>query len=387
MKILFCKWTSICETGIDKALQRLGHQVSYIKQLFTSVDYDNSYVDTLSDTLINNNFDCVFTVNFIPIVSRICNVFNIPYISWTVDSPSFQLYSETIKNKVNRIFIFDRTLYNKFYGENPSCIFYMSLGCDLESWDNVNMSLTDHNDYDCDISFIGSLYSEKCRYNKIENIPPYISGYVDGIIEAQLNVFGYNLIEDSIDDYFVQEFKKCADWVPLASDYYEDVKAIVAHTYIGYKCTEQERIRTLNLLSNHFNVDLYTLSDTSMLPHINVKGGADSRTMMPKIFKCSKINLNITARPIQSGLSLRVFDILGSGGFLLTNYQSELPEYFENGTDLVYYDSMSDLISKCSYYLDHEEERLEIAHNGYEKVKKHHSYDVKLQQILDIALG
>ena len=105
---------------------------------------------------------------------------------------------------------------------------------------------------------------------------------------------------------------------------------------------------------------------------------------MPKVFQASKINLNMTIRPIETGLSLRVWDILGCGGFLLTNYQSEIPDYFEIGRDLETYESMEELEQKIQYYLTHEEERLEIAINGYEKVARHHTYEIRLAQMLKI---
>ena len=74
-------------------------------------------------------------------------------------------------------------------------------------------------------------------------------------------------------------------------------------------------------------MDLWTLSDTSMLPNVNVRGGADSNNMMPQIIKCSKINLNMTNYPIKTGLPLRIFDLMGAGGFVISNYQAEIPEY------------------------------------------------------------
>lgn len=385
--ILFCKWTSICEDGIDNGFKQLGYHVDYITQLFESVDYDRKYLKTLSAKLDKTKYDYVFTVNFIPIVSRVCNVYKIPYVCWTVDNPCFQLYSETIQNPCNRIFMFDQSQYLKFQHLNPERIFYMPLACDYEAWNSFTLTNEDHMEYDCDISFIGSTYEEKCRYNDIENLPEYIQGYVDGLIQAQLNVYGYNFIEDSLTDDFCKEFKECAGWYPLGEDYVEDTKAIIADTYIGYKCTEQERIHTLKNISEQFNLDLYTLSDTSHFPKANCRGGADSVTMMPKIFKCSKINLNMTNRPIKTGLPLRIFDILGAGGFLLTNYQAELPDIFEIGTDLVAYESQEDMLNKIAYYLEHEDERIQIAKNGQEKVRKYHSYKVKLEEITKIVLN
>lgn len=386
MNILFCKWTSICETGIDHGFQQLGYNIDYMTRLFESVDYDKGYLDELIGKLQKKHYDCVFTVNFIPIISRACNVFKIPYICWTVDNPCFQLYSDTIKNPWNRIFMFDKSQYEKFYPLNPDCIFHMPLACDYEAWNCFELTDKDHKDYDCDISFIGSTYEEKCKLNQLKDIPDYIRGYIDGVINAQLNVYGYNFIEDSLTDDFCRQFKKWADWFPLGEDYTEDVKAIIADTYIGYKCTERERLLTLSNISKHFQLDLYTLSDVSKLPYANHRGGADSVTMMPKIFKCSKINLNMTNRPIKTGLPLRIFDIMGAGGFLLTNYQAEIPKHFEIGKDLAAYESQEDLLNQIRYYLTHDDRRREIAENGQKKVKELHSYKVKLQKMIELAL-
>lgn len=380
MKVIFCRWKSICEVGIANAMKRIGCNVVTMNRAFESVDYDQGYLQELA-ALIQKNLDarCVFTVNFQPIIARVCKVFKLPYLSWTVDCPSFQLYSETVAYPTNRIFLLDRTQYEKFAPINPECIFHLPLGCDLPTWDSIQVSPEEHRKYDCDISFVGSLYSEKCRYNEIEkDLPDYMRGYVDGLINAQLNVYGYNFLEDSITEEWAEEFKKYADWVPLAEDYTEDVKGIVADTYLGYKCTEQERIRTLSAISEHFDMDLWTLSDTSMLPKIHNRGGADSNNMMPQIIKCSKINLNMTNRPIKTGLPLRIFDLMGAGGFVISNYQAEIPEHFVPGEDIVLYDSIPDLLDKIAYYLAHDDERIQIATNGHEKIKQAHTYDMRL---------
>lgn len=60
----------------------------------------------------------------------------------------------------------------------------------------------------------------------------------------------------------------------------------------------------------------------------------------------SKINLNFTIPNIKSGIPLRVWDVLGAGGFLLTNYQAEIPYYFKEGEDLVCFDGIDDLCEK-----------------------------------------
>jgi len=140
------------------------------------------------------------------------------------------------------------------------------------------------------------------------------------------------------------------------------------------QAAETERIRTLNTLAQYFHVDLYTRSDISDLKNVHTHGGVKTLTEMPKIFHLSKINLNMTIKPIQTGLPLRIFDIMGCGGFCMTNFQAEIPELFEIGVDLEAYSSLEELVDKCSYYLTHEYERQQIALNGYRKVKEYHTY-------------
>ena len=55
-------------------------------------------------------------------------------------------------------------------------------------------------------------------------------------------------------------------------------------------------------------------------------GYADYYEQMPKIFRLSDVNLNISLRTIQTGIPLRVLDVLACGGFLISNYQEELAE-------------------------------------------------------------
>ncbi len=112
------------------------------------------------------------------------------------------------------------------------------------------------------------------------------------------------------------------------------------------------------------------------------EGVGSFQTEMPKVFQASRINLNMTMRPIETGLSQRIWDVLACGGFLLTNYQAEIPEYFEVGKDLETYESMEELEEKVQYYLTHEEERMEIAINGYEKTAASHTYEMRLAQMI-----
>ncbi|MCH5262950.1 MAG: glycosyltransferase [Lachnospiraceae bacterium] len=390
MEILFYRYNSICEPDILQVFNNFGITVHTEEMEMTDKHITPKQCAVkITEWLTTHSLAFVFSVNFFPAISYTCNHFKVPYVCWSVDSPVPELFSNALKNEWNRIFLFDHAQHEFFRPLNPQHIFYLPLATNVKRWENVILNMTDGDfaKYDADVSFVGSLYTEKCRYDAL-NLSPYTQGFVDGLIEAQLKVYGHNFIPDNLNDRVIDEIASADPDFYEGSDTYGDTRRyLVAHQYIGMKLAAVERERTLNRLAKNFHVALYTHSDTSPLVGVDCRGGVSTLTEMPKVFHASKINLNMTMRPIETGLSLRVWDILGCGGFVLTNYQAEIPEYFEIGRELDTYESMEELEQKVHYYLSHEDERIEIAINGYEKTARYHTYESRLAEMIRILSG
>lgn len=391
MEILFYRYNSICEPDILQTFESFGITVHTEElEMHDKGVTPQTCSARVAEWILSHPLSFVFSINFFPAISYTCEHFHIPYVCWSVDSPVPELFSNALKNRCNRIFLFDKAQYDFFSPYNPSGIFYLPLATNVKRWEQVVLSMTedDYTRYGADISFVGSLYTEKCKYDTLvsQNIlSQYTQGFVDGLLEAQFHVYGYNFIYDNLTDRVIREIADADPQFYHGTDTFMDTdRYLVAHQYLGMKLAAVERQRTLAALSEKFSVALYTRSDVSALPHIQARGGVSTLTEMPKIFQASRINLNITMRPIETGLSLRVWDVLGCGGFLLTNYQSELPSYFEIGKDLDAYESQEELMEKVQYYLSHEEERVEIAIHGYEKTARLHSYENRLAEMLRI---
>jgi spore maturation protein CgeB len=386
MNILFYRYNSICEPDILDVFRILGCGVDEITEEMTDKELPaKECLNLVSGRLKQKKYDMVFSINFFPVISEVCRIFKVRYACWIVDSPVMELYSDSIRNPYNRIFLFDRALYEEFAPENPECIFYLPLGANYDRLDPLIESITeeDRKRFSAEVSFIGSLYTEKCPYNRLAEDDSYLKGYLDALIEAQLKVYGYNFLEECVTDEMVSEFKKKVPFYVFPEKSNQNEKAALAHLYLGNKVTEQERLRLLKAVSEKFPLDLYTGSDTGSLPEANNRGFAKSMTEMPKIFHLSRINLNFTSKPIRTGLPQRIWDILGAGGFVLTNYQSEIPEYFEIGRDLETFAGEEELLDKIGYYLAHENERREIAVNGCKKARELYSLKEKAGIILE----
>lgn len=388
MNILFYRYGSICEPDILEVFQHMGFNVYEDTLEMTEKNLPLSRkLEVLTGILCEHHIDFVFSLNFFPYLSEVCERLHMLYVCWSVDCPVPELFSVSVRNRCNRIFLFDHTQYITYQPQNPEGIFYLPLATNVNRWDEIlsEISEEDIRNYTSDVSFVGSLYHEKSPLSILHPspLPSYWDGYVNGLVEAQLKVYGYNFLEDAVSSEFIDCLKQVFPNFYHAEDTWTNTdRYVAAHHHLGFRASELERIRVLNELASLCPVTLYTRSDTSLLHGVDCRGGVTTHVQMPKIFHLSKINLNITIKPIQSGLSLRVWDILGCGGFLLSNYQSEIPEYLEIGKDLDCYESMSDLKEKVRYYLVHDDIRMEIARNGYEKVKSMHTYEARIAAIL-----
>lgn len=391
MKLLFYRYGSICEPDVIDGFQELGYTVQEITAEITNKSLTpQESIQIVSNTLLEHPADFVFSINFFPFLSEVCKIFKLPYLCWTVDSPVMELFATSIANPCNRIFLFDRAQYEEISPLNPGHVFHLPLAVNIKQKQGCIRSASSamRKKFTSDISFVGSLYTEKYPYDKLTDAPAYLSGYLDGLMEAQLRIYGGYILEDLLTDEIVEEFKKhLPGFFQYPFDSYLTDRKTMSELYIGNKISAMERLRAMELLSARFPVDLYTASDTSCLPHIHNRGLAKTLEEMPIIFYNSKINLNITSKSIRSGLPLRIFDILGCGGFVLTNFQPELTEFFVPGEDLVYYENLDDLVGKADYFLHHEAERRAIAENGFARVKENHTYPIRLAQMMQIAFG
>lgn len=390
MNILFYRYGSICEPDIIAGFEELGNHVSEITlEIYNKQTTALEGLTALKNELLSHSYDFVFSINFYPFISEVCNIFHIRYICWTVDSPVMELYSDSLKNPWNRIFLFDKAQYDEFHPKNPDCIFHLPLASNPDRWRKVLQAAppADCQKYTGTISFVGSLYTEKCPYDRLTGASDYLRGYLEGIMEAQSRVYGCYFLEELLPDSIVESFRACLpDFYTPLDTFQRDDRITMAQLYLCAKISAMERVRTMHLLGSRYPVNLYTASDTSGIPVKNC-GLVKTLTEMPLVFHYSKINLNITAKAIRTALPLRIFDVLACEGFLLTNYQSELADCFEIGNDLVCYTDEEDLLSKTEYYLAHEEERREIAHNGLETVTRYHNYPERLLQMLSLAYG
>lgn len=99
----------------------------------------------------------------------------------------------------------------------------------------------------------------------------------------------------------------------------------------------------------------------------------------------SKIALNTLHFAEIDGVNARFFQINGCGGFQLCDYRPILKELLPVDPELVSYRNTDECIEKVQYYLNHPQERYDIADKIYQHSIKHFTFDNLVSYILSVV--
>ncbi len=394
-KILVLKWNSFNNDDILRALENLGLDVDYIQ--INNIEYArrSHNVDAINTYLDNHSFDVIFTTNYFDFLAESCYARGIPYIAWAYDSPTDVGDKSTLHYDTSHLFLFDSNEAYKYNTlEGIKNVNYMPLAADCSRYDEIIISEADKRRFSADISFVGGLYDNKLS-EYLSYTDDYQKGFFNGVIDNSVGVYGSNIINDLI-DYRLDKWAGSKTFYnaifngekktrsPLRNN---DPSEIIGRlsVLVNKTVTNRERLILISMLSNHYDFKLYSTSSHEVFKSTTECGPVDYYNEMPKVFKCSKVNLNITLKSIKNGIPLRCLDIMGNHGFLLSNYQKDFEDRFVDGKNIALYNSLEEAFDKCKFYLEHESERKKVADAGYNTVKEYYSYRVLFSEIFKKA--
>lgn len=395
MRLLLYSWKANNERILADNLIQLGFEVRWFDKECRHFTRDMELAAQMIPYIHHESIEAVVSFNYFPIVSMICDTCKIPYFAWIYDCPHFTLYAKQITLPCNHIGIFDKEMVRKLQDKGVQTVYHVPLSVDVEPFASVirKAGKKETTLYQSDISFVGSLYTDEHNYYD-RLLSEKDKAVLDKFIREQCfcydrDILGEELYTGELDIGLI-EAKMEEHGLMLGEDYFVDVDELLQATVLEKKVTVEERRILLNkiveVFGEEYRFNLYSGSDLAKYPILKKyhKGIVDYHKQMPLVFAGSRINLNLTLRSIHSGIPLRVLDIMACGGFVLSNWQPEIDECFDEGRQIVTFGSAAECMDKIAYYLEHDRERQAIAEAGQRKVKELFSYEKGLERLFGV---
>ena len=390
MKLLLYSWNANNEQILADNLIKLGFEIVWFNRECKHFTRDMELAAEMIPYIHREGVEAVISFNYFPIISMICDTCKIPYYAWVYDCPHFTLYAKQITLPCNHIGVFDREMVRALQEKGVQTVYHVPLSADAGRFMQAIRAVPE---YACEISFVGSLYTDEHNYYD-RLLDDKDKSVLDDFIRRQCFCYHRDVLGEALDagelDMGLIQAKMEEQGLMLGEDYFADAKELLKAVVLEKKVTVEERRTLLTQIAETFGSDyrfaLYTASQLDEHPLLKkyYKGVVDYHKQMPLVFAHSNINLNITLRSIRSGIPLRVLDIMACGGFVITNSQPEITEFFEDGAEIVTFKSAEECLDKISYYLTHDEERLAIASAGQRKVQERFGYREGLMRLFEL---
>lgn len=379
MRILLVDTGSFVFQDLKQEFAKTGHQIDSMYYHFKD-KYSDSFFEERFDMQINTGkYDTVISINFFPLIAIICQSKNVPYVSWSYDSPLEEQLSNFFDFDTNFIFLFDREEVDYYHSQGYMNVFHLPLAINTSRLEKLTNRVDSK--YCADISFVGKIYESNLN-TLLLPVNEYVKGYIEGLFQSQLRIYGFNFLENMLQNDIIDSINEA--YSNLGQNKARLTKRGLAYA-IYTQITYFERSFLLNELSELYDVHIYTTSTCELSSSVHKHGPVKYFSEMNYVFTNSKINLCPTLRSIASGIPLRALDVMGVGGCLFSNYQPELAEWFVDGEEVIMYDSIENAFDKMEYYLNNEQKLCSIANKGNEKVKKYFDYSQRIEKLLGVV--
>lgn len=391
MKILYV-YGMAKSKDIPVTLRKLGYEVEEYAKFQENSILNDEEIEKLTAYIRSHQITHLMSIHLIYNLAMAALKTDIKYVSVIWDAPYIKMY--TPFGKLNNCWfsVFDRLDNERFKKAGIPHTLYQPLAvnkADVIAW-NKKAQKTLAGKYINDICFVGSLYENNLFDERVKGMPQVIVDYFNSIFEEAAFCW------DGVNRIYGKTSKEMLKYMEMVSpNFHVDNRLDIDDTYLFEviylvrKIANIERVAVLNTLSEAYHVVLHTTSKVgkdklgNVEIRLPVRPGEDAAV----VYVGSKINLNISLKGIEGGTIQRIIDVMGAGGFMLTNYCEETAELFEEDREIVMYKTPEELFEKVEYYLQHDEERERIARAGHNKVIECYTYEKKLSHLMEWVTG
>ncbi len=386
MNILFLHTTEVTDAEYLEALKQTGAVVAEFNSPALESSGGEAYVKELLSAIESANAELVFSLGYYPLVSVACKAMGRIYAARLVHAYCPELYSCTLLNDCNRVFIPDRSVYRQFASAGFSCVFWLPLSVP-KSFVAAHVTEDDSKDGPDACMMQDIKTRDAFADNPLSNTSPLMDaskGYLEGCIACRHQLRGLPSMTKHLPSYVKEELLKLMPPV-IAADSVETPESYYDNRFFNPLVTAAAReflIRLIGLSKLAEKVELYS--------GYSFNNPYDALTCFPamprgaefnKKARQSKLNLYIPHENWVSGIPQREFDIMAAGGFVLTPFMADAVALFEECMPEMYFDRI-DTADRVEHYLKNPAERVERVNAILDMIKERHTTEQRVEEIL-----
>jgi spore maturation protein CgeB len=329
--------------------------------------------------------ELVVSINHVHGLPEACGQQNLPLVIWEIDPSTDALSPASGDVSGTHVFTWRDSLIPDWKAAGFTHVHYLPLASNPDVRHPVELTGDDVDKYTSSVAFVGSSMVEQGERFRQELLGRYalwkggspLDAQAEGqdrlegaLGEIRTNFASHRIapaIEDHLGDFAAAERAHGRDILPFVAEMAGADKRLsyVAQTGQvggtawgdeGWKFCEQFGVRYL--------------------------GPAGHRDEINKVYCGATVNLDV-GRIYQSDIvTMRVFDVMACGGFVLAEHSPALAKLFDVGVHLDWYRDLQDMLDRLAWWLERPEEAAEVGRVAAERIRADHTIRGRVAHML-----
>ena len=313
--------------------------------------------------------DIFFSVNFHSVISDFCQKKGIPYCSWVLQLPNYDLYTQAVFHECNYIGICDSYLVEKMWNLGVKKAFFLPDAVELEK--RIEGEYVEREF--CFIAKQPEVVLQK------QGMSLYGQGYLDSFLQAQRVMYGNNFLETGLPKRVYQEV---LNYNPIPDTILPQFqKLYVADYYLSPACTVLQQ--NIFIKNNEKIMTIYSDNDFDMCKSKKYPYVSNEKERW-KIYQKKEFSLILVPHVFHNAIPREMLEVIAAGGFPICSYQKDYSYFFEQDENLAFFTNTTEFQQAVVRYGNHPEERIRVKENAYRIVSEGHTYYHRIIHMLEM---
>ncbi|MCM1188233.1 MAG: glycosyltransferase [bacterium] len=365
MKLTYLMWGYPYDKAIRQAFREEGLALETVEM----TEAEARSPEAIREKLGVGTGDILFSVNFFGAVSDWCQEEGIPYCSWTLELPDFDLYTASVKNPCNYLGICDSYLVEKLWSLGVSKAFFLPEAVEP-------FSESEHVPVEREACFIAR--QPESAFN-LEGMTLYGRGYLDAFLHAQRVLYGASILEEGLLLRVYQEF---ASLNPAPEEILPELRKLyTADRYFAPACTAAQQ----NIFLQNFDSIMTIYSDGAFEGcNAQKKPYVEDAEERRKIYRGKEFTLILAPHTLHNAIPRQTLEVIAAGGFPLAGFQRDYVYFFQKDETLVYFTNPAEFSRAVVRYGNSAEERERVRAAACRAVAENHTYPQRIASMLEM---